>query len=98
VQSAYGRAIINAMARSTYESSPEAAALFARIKSAHDTLRELRDALNETAVGEMRERGATVGDLARLTGYDRDKYRRLARAAGIERRRPPTRGRPAQDG
>ncbi|MFI5973561.1 hypothetical protein [Streptomyces sp. NPDC051452] len=84
--------MINAMARSNYEPPDDAAELFARIKRAHDTLRELRGPLQEMAVREMREGGATVGDLARLTGYDPEKYRLMARAAGVERRRPPTRG------
>ncbi|WP_432169093.1 hypothetical protein [Streptomyces sp. 1222.5] len=88
-----GHAIIDVMARSTYEPSDDAAALFARIKAAHDTLRELRGPLHEMAAREMRDAGATVGDLARLTGYDAEKYRLIARAEGIERRRPPTRGR-----
>ncbi|MGW3152736.1 hypothetical protein [Streptomyces sp. NPDC001089] len=80
------------MARSSYEPTGDAAELFARVKAAHDALRELSVELHETSVREMRERGATVGDLSRLTGYDPEKYRRWARAAGIELRRPPTRG------
>jgi len=92
-----GRAIIDAMARSNYEPPADAAELFAQIKAAHDTLRQLREPLREMAVREMREHGATIGDLARLTGYDDEKYRKFAREAGIERRRPPTRGRLTAD-
>lgn len=90
-------AIIDAMARSNYQPPADAAALFAQIKAAHDTLRQLREPLREMAVREMRENGATIGDLARLTGYDDEKYRRMGREAGIERLRPPTRGRLTSD-
>ncbi|MFJ6841390.1 hypothetical protein ACIQRE_01835 [Streptomyces griseoluteus] len=77
------------MARSSYQPPDDAAELFARIKAAHDTLRELHPRLYNTAIREMRG-AATTGDLARLTGYDPEKFRRWARAEGIERRRPPT--------
>lgn len=86
------RAIMDSMARSNYEPPADAAALFARVKKAHDTLRELRGPLYEMAVREMRNGDATVGDLASLTGYDPEKFRRMGRAEGIERRRPPTVG------
>ncbi|MFF8406946.1 hypothetical protein ACF06P_35635 [Streptomyces sp. NPDC015684] len=85
-------AIIDVMARSSYEPTGDAAELFTKVKAARDALKSLSEALHETAIQEMREHGATVGDLSRLTGYDPEKYRRWARAAGIERRRPPTRG------
>ncbi|MGW1961769.1 hypothetical protein ACWCPD_16005 [Streptomyces sp. NPDC001935] len=81
------------MGRSSYEPSEDAAELFAKVKAAHDALKELAGPLHDMAVREMGERGATVGDLSRLTGYDPEKYRRWARAAGVERRRPPTRSR-----
>ncbi|MFF7966716.1 hypothetical protein ACFZC3_15280 [Streptomyces sp. NPDC007903] len=77
------------MARSSYQPPDDAAELFARIKAAHDTLRELGPQLHAMAIREMRS-NATVGDLARLTGYQPEKFRLWARAEGVERRRPPT--------
>ncbi|MFF0139715.1 hypothetical protein ACFYRN_25085 [Streptomyces sp. NPDC005227] len=85
-------AIMGAMARSNYEPPADAARLFANNRRAVLALDKLRGPLRETAVREMRA-GATIGDLARLTGYSNEFFRRLAREAGIERRRPPTRGR-----
>ncbi|MGW7359439.1 hypothetical protein ACWGI0_23095 [Streptomyces sp. NPDC054802] len=78
------------MARSNYEPRDDAAKLFTRHKRAVDTQAELKDPLREMAIREMREAGATVGDLARLTGLSTEYFRRLAREAGIERRREPT--------
>lgn len=85
------------MPRSSYQPPADAADLFALVKAAHDTLMELRAPLREMAIREMRDHGATIGDLARLTGYDDEKYRRIGREAGIERLRPPTRGRLTDD-
>ncbi|MFK0172643.1 hypothetical protein ACIQU5_27990 [Streptomyces sp. NPDC090306] len=84
------------MARSEYQPPADAADLFAQVKAAHDVLRQLAAPLHDMAVREM-QAGATVGDLARLTGYDREKYRRWARAADIPHVRPPTRIRPTAD-
>ncbi|MFD7793591.1 hypothetical protein [Streptomyces sp. NPDC059759] len=85
-------AIMGAMARSNYQPPDDAARLFANNRRAVVALSKLRDPVREMAVREMRA-GATIGDLARLTGYSDEFFRRLAREAGIERRRPPTRGR-----
>lgn len=84
-------AIMGAMARSNYEPPADAARLFANNRRAVLALDKLRDPLREMAVREMHA-GATIGDLARLTGYSNEYFRRIAREAGIERRRPPTRG------
>jgi predicted GIY-YIG superfamily endonuclease len=71
--------------------SEEAAILFATVKETRDELRRLWPQAKEIAIREMRA-GATVGQLAEWTGYNVEKFRRIAREAGIERRRPPTRG------
>ena len=78
------------MPRSDYTPSEDAAKLFARNKRALDTLAELKEPLREMAIREMRDNQATVGDLARHTGLSDEYFRRIAREAGIERRRPPT--------
>lgn len=81
------------MPRSDYTPPDDAARLFTRHKRAVDTQAELKKSLREMAVRELREGGATVGDLARLTGLSSEFFRRLAREAGIERLREPTVGR-----
>ncbi|MEU4173257.1 hypothetical protein AB0F46_41265 [Streptomyces sp. NPDC026665] len=80
------------MARSNYQPPEDAARLFSNNRRAVLALAKLKDPIREMAIREMSENGATVGDLARLTGYSDEYFRRIAREAGIERRRPPTRG------
>lgn len=41
---------------------------------------------------EALRRGATVSQLAKLTGLTAEYFRRIARAEGVERLRPPTVG------
>lgn len=89
---------MSAMARSDYTPPDDAAKLFARNRRAVTTLANLKDPVREMAIREMRDHGATVGDLARLTGYSDEWFRRVAREAGIERRRPPTRGQLTDEG
>jgi hypothetical protein len=72
--------------------SDDALELYAKVKQARDELRQLWPQARELAIREMRA-GATVGQLAEWTGYNEEKFRRLAREVGIARRRPPTRGR-----
>lgn len=79
------------MPRSNYEPPDDAAKVFTRYKRAVETLAD-KDPLRDMAVREMRDRSATVGDLARLTGLSDEYFRRIAREEGIERRRPPTVG------
>jgi hypothetical protein len=79
------------MARSNYTPPEDAAKMFGRYRRAVETLAE-KDPLREMAVREMRDNRATVSDLAKLTGLSDEYFRRLAREAGIERRRPPTVG------
>ncbi|MFE4658118.1 hypothetical protein ACFRFJ_15710 [Streptomyces hydrogenans] len=77
------------MARSSYTPTEDAAALFRQKKALLEAEEELKEPLRAMAIREMREAGATVGDLARLTGMSDEYFRRLARAAGIKLRRPP---------
>jgi hypothetical protein len=78
------------MARSNYEPRDDAAKLFRQQKRIIEDQAKIKDPVREMAIREMREAGATVGDLARLTGLSTEYFRRLAREAGIERRREPT--------
>lgn len=79
------------MARSNYTPPDDAAKVFSRYRHAVETLAD-KDPLKEMAVREMRDHGATVGDLARHTGLSDEYFRRIAREAGIVRKRPPTVG------
>ncbi|WP_435601296.1 hypothetical protein [Streptomyces sp. C10-9-1] len=80
------------MARSSYTPPEDAAKLFSRQKQLVDAQAEIKDPLRDMAVREMRSNGASVGDLARLTGLSTEFFRRIARAEGVERRREPTVG------
>lgn len=79
----------------TYSPDEETAALFARYKRAKDLEEQLRPVVKERAVREMRDAGATVLALHRLTGMADEVFRRLARVNDIERRRAPTVGKDA---
>lgn len=75
----------------TYKPPPDAAELFARYKEHYEGERELKPAMVEMADRELKA-GATVGELAKLTGLTPEVFRRRARALGVERKRPPTVG------
>ena len=74
---------------SDYEPDAELAALFARFKRTHQAHRDLLKLVKKVAPDEMRK-GATVGDLARLTGLTDEVFRRIGRKNEIELLRPPT--------
>jgi len=78
-----------------YEPDAELAALFARFKRTHQAHKELLKLVKKCAPDEMRK-GATVGDLARLTGLTDEVFRRIGRDNDIERLREPTVGRDAK--
>lgn len=80
------------MPRSSYTPPDDAAKVFSRYKRATETLAD-KDPLREMAVREMRDNGATVSDMAKLTGLSDEYFRRIAREEGIQRKRPPTVGR-----
>lgn len=70
----------------------ERAALFARYKRAKNLIADLDDPVKKGAIEEMHA-GATTKQLAEATGLSEETLRQLARAAGVERKRPPTVGR-----
>lgn len=74
-----------------YKPPHDAAALFARYKEHYEAERDLKPDMIETADRELKA-GATVGELAKLTGLTPEVFRRRARALGVERKRPPTVG------
>lgn len=79
--------------RSGYEPPDDAAAIFQRQAELTEEQAELRPRLREMAIREMRkgaDGGATVGDLALLTGMSDEFFRRIAREENIPLRRPPT--------
>lgn len=79
--------------RSGYEPPDDAAAIFQRQAELNEEQAELRPRLREMAVREMRkgaDGGATVGDLARLTGKSDEFFRKIAREENIPLRRPAT--------
>lgn len=77
-------------------SGKERADLFARYKEAVNTERALRPQVKEAAAQEM-QTGVSVGQLAKLTGMTPEVFRRIARAVGVERKRPPTVGKPTPE-
>ncbi|MFF7881022.1 hypothetical protein ACH40F_07910 [Streptomyces sp. NPDC020794] len=74
-----------------YEPPEDAADVFARYKAHYEGERELKPSMRQMAERELKA-GATVGQLARLTGLTPEVFRRMARELGIERKRPPTVG------
>ena len=76
-----------------YTPRDDVAALFARHKRQKAALARLDEVVKKQAVEEMRDHGASVAELADLTGISDETFRRLARANGIERLREPTVGR-----
>lgn len=69
----------------------DAATVFANFKREYEARRNLEPAVMESADRELKA-GATVGQLAKLTGLTPEVFRRRARALGIEHKRPPTVG------
>ncbi|QIP87622.1 hypothetical protein GLX30_30380 [Streptomyces sp. Tu 2975] len=75
----------------SYQPDKDAADLFARYKRHYEAERDLKPAMREMAARELKA-GASVGQLAELTGLTPEVFRRIARAEGVERKRPPTVG------
>lgn len=82
------------MSLMTWTPDEETARTYARYKRALETERELRDPVREHAARDLHA-GATVTQLAKLTGMTPEVFRRIARAEGVERKREPTVGREA---
>jgi len=78
-----------------YEPNEDLATLFARYKRARMTEKQLLPLVKKAVPGEMRK-GATVGQLAELTGLTDEVFRRIARDNDIERLREPTVGKDAK--
>lgn len=91
---AYGLCDHERMSSHDYTPPDDAAQLFARYKRALETERSLKDPVKEMAARELKA-GASVSLLAKLTGMTDEVFRRIARAEGVERRRPPTVGKDA---
>jgi hypothetical protein len=83
------------MAKNDYTPPDDAAHAFTRFKRANDTAKALLPEVKDFAARELKA-GATVRDLANLTGLTDELFRRIARAEGVERLRPPTVGREAK--
>lgn len=75
-----------------YKPPRDAADTFARYKTHYEGERTLKPEMLEYADREL-QAGATVGQLAKLTGLTPEVFRRRARTLGIEHKRPPTVGR-----
>lgn len=76
---------------SDYTPDGDATRLYARYKRARETVAELNDPIRDQAELDLRA-GATVGQLAKLSGLTPEYFRRIAREIGVERRREPTVG------
>lgn len=74
-----------------YKPDEDAARLYARYRKARETEAELKPEVRELATRDLKA-GATVGQLAKLTGLSDEYFRRIARAEGVEHKRPPTVG------
>ena len=83
------------MSKSDYAPDDREAQTFARFKRHYEAQRALLPEVKEMAAGALK-RGATTGQLAKLTGLTDELFRRIARAEGVERLRPPTVGREVQ--
>lgn len=75
----------------TYKPPPDATSVFARYKALHEGERALKPEMLALADRELKA-GASVGQLAKLTGLLPEVFRRRARSLGVERKRPPTVG------
>ncbi|GAA3267840.1 GIY-YIG nuclease family protein [Streptomyces lavendulae] len=71
--------------------------LYAEYSAALKQERMLLDEIREQAARDLKA-GATVSQLAKLTGLTSEYFRRIARAEGVERLRPPTVGRLQKEG
>lgn len=78
----------------SYERDPDTARLYARHKRAVETQRDTIDLIKDAAAHELLA-GATTKELADATGLSIEYFRRLARAVGAERQKPPTVGKDA---
>ncbi|MFF7837575.1 hypothetical protein ACFZC6_01875 [Streptomyces ossamyceticus] len=74
-----------------YKPPRDAADTFARYKTAYEDERAIKPDMLEFADRELKA-GATVGQLAKLTGLTPEVFRRRARALGVEHKRAPTVG------
>lgn len=74
-----------------YKPPRDAADTFARYKAHYEGERALKPEMLEFADRELKA-GATVGQLAGLTGLTPEVFRRRARALGVEHKRAPTVG------
>lgn len=79
-----------------YTPDDEATRLYARYKRARETEAELKDPVRDQAAIDLKA-GVTVSELAKLTGLTPEFFRRIARAEGVERLRPPTVGKLRQE-
>lgn len=84
------------MPKSDYTPDEREAQAFARFKRHYEAQKALLPEIKDMAAHAMKEKGATVGQLASLTGLTDELFRRIARAEGVERLRPPTVGREAK--
>lgn len=80
------------MTRDDWTPDDETERLYSRYKRALETERELKDPVREQAALDLKA-GASVTQLAKLTGMTPEVFRRIARAEGVERKREPTVGR-----
>lgn len=74
-----------------YKPPRDATETFARYKAHYEGERALKPEMLEFADRELKA-GATVGQLAKLTGLTPEVFRRRARALGVEHKRAPTVG------
>lgn len=74
----------------------EAQELFERYRLAREESLMLLPHVKQAAAIEMRDKGVTVGQLAKLTGLTDEVFRRIGRANEIERLREPTVGKDAK--
>lgn len=74
-----------------YKPPQDATHVFAKYKAHYEGERELKPQMLEIADRELKA-GATVGQLAKLTGLTPEVFRRRARTLGVEHKRPPTVG------
>jgi hypothetical protein len=74
-----------------YKPPHDANDVFTRYKALYEGERELKPTMREMAERELKA-GATIGQLARLTGLTPEVFRRMARDLGVERKREPTVG------
>lgn len=83
------------MTRNNWTPDEDAERTYTRYRKALETERELKDPVREQATRDLKA-GASVTQLAKLTGMTPEVFRRIARAEGIERKREPTVGREAE--